>query len=144
MSSFSKPPSDTTSEKSAEGPAAPSTPNPWLAGSMCKCPRCGKGPVFAGFLRFADACSACGQDFRNADSGDGPAVFVILIGGALVVPLALWIEFAFQPPAWVHLALSLPMTLIICIGLLRPFKSILFALQYSNKAQEVRHEDLDN
>ncbi|MET0546714.1 MAG: DUF983 domain-containing protein [Caulobacterales bacterium] len=143
MSSTNKPHSEdkTTVPDGAAG-AAPAT-NPWLAGLRCRCPRCGKGPVFSGFLNFADSCSACGQDFRAADSGDGPAVFVILIGGAIAVIFALGLEFAFHPPMWVHMALSLPIALVICIGLLRPFKATLFALQFANKAAEIRREDWD-
>ncbi len=94
--------------------------------------------MFSGFLKFADSCSYCGKDFGNADAGDGPAVFVILIGGALVVPVALAIEFMFHPPAWVHLLIALPLAMVVCMSLLRPFKSTLFALQVANKASEIK------
>lgn len=97
--------------------------------------------MFDGFLKFAVGCLHCGKDFGNADSGDGPAVFVILIGGALVVPVALGIEFAFSPPAWVHLVIALPLAMMVCLSLLRPFKSTLFALQVANKASEIKTWD---
>jgi uncharacterized protein (DUF983 family) len=110
--------------------------NPILAGLACRCPKCGEGPLFEGFLRVMPRCEACGFDLRSADSGDGPAVFVILIGGFLVCFLALFTEVAFHPPVWVHLVLWLPLAAIVCLGLLRPFKGVLIALQFHNKASQ--------
>ena len=68
-------------------------------------------------------------------SGDGPAVFIALFGGFVVLGLALWTEIAYQPPMWVHMVIFLPLTVIVCLGLLRPFKGVLIALQYRNKAE---------
>lgn len=106
------------------------------AGLAGRCPRCGRGPLFKGFLNLAPACDRCGLDYAFADAGDGPAVFVILIAGFLVVGLALWVELAYQPPMWVHIALWFPLILICTLGLLRPLKGLLVALQYRNKAAE--------
>ncbi len=61
-------------------------------------------------------CEACGYDLAKADSGDGPAVFVILIGGFLVAFGALFTEFTFHPPIWVTLIIWLPMTLVVCLA----------------------------
>ena len=58
--------------------------NPVSAGLACRCPSCGEGPLFCGFLRVCPRCEACGQDLSRADSGDGPVVFIILIVGAVV------------------------------------------------------------
>jgi uncharacterized protein (DUF983 family) len=102
------------------------------------CPRCGEGRLFDGFLTVKPRCSACGLDYSFADSGDGPAVFVILIAGFLVLGFALWLEFTYSPPFWVHLLISLPVLIVICGGLLRLLKGILVCLQYANKAQEGR------
>jgi uncharacterized protein (DUF983 family) len=84
--------------------------NPFLAGLMGKCPACGKGSLFSGYLKFADRCSACGEDFAKADAGDGPAVFVIFVAGAIIIPLVLAIELALTPPLWVHMVVWLPLT----------------------------------
>ncbi len=81
-------------------------------------------------------CPACGLDFARVDSGDGPAVFIILILGFVVVGLALWVEVRFEPPMWVHLLLWIPLILVGSFGLLRPFKAVLIALQYRNKASQ--------
>lgn len=115
--------------------------NPLIAGLAGRCPNCGKGPLFAGFLTVATVCSACGFDLAKADSGDGPAVFVILVGGFLVAFAALFTEIAYRPPIWVHLIIWLPMTVVVCLGLLRPFKGALIAAQFMNKASQARHDD---
>jgi uncharacterized protein (DUF983 family) len=112
----------------------------FLTGVIGRCPRCGRGKLFDGFLTVAPRCGICGLDFGFADSGDGPAVFVSLFGGFIVLGAALWTELAFEPPFWVHLIIFLPMTLIVCLGLLRPLKGLLIALQYRNKAEQGRLE----
>ncbi|MEP9353707.1 DUF983 domain-containing protein [Xanthobacter sp. KR7-65] len=112
--------------------------SPVAAGLACRCPRCGRGPLFKGFLDLAPSCSACGLDYGFADAGDGPAVFVILLAGFVVVGLAFWVEAAFEPPLWVHALLWIPAVLIVTLGLLRPLKAMMVALQYRNKAAEGR------
>ena len=114
--------------------------NPVLAGLACRCPNCGEGPLFQGFITVADRCEACGFDLKKADSGDGPAVFIILIVGFLVCFGMLFTEIAFHPPIWVHLVLWLPLTAILCLVLLRPFKGVLIALQFHHRAEEGRHD----
>ncbi|MGH6676105.1 MAG: DUF983 domain-containing protein [Xanthobacteraceae bacterium] len=115
---------------------------PWaiLSGLAARCPRCQRGSTFAGFLNVAPACKACGLNFGFADAGDGPAVFVMLFGGFLIVGAALWIEVMFEPPIWVYVVVFLPLTAIVCIGMLRPLKGLLIALQYRNKAGQGRLE----
>ena len=105
-----------------------------------RCPACGKGRLFQGFLTLRPACEHCGLDFDFADAGDGPAVFVILIGGAIVVFAALMTEMAYQPPYWLHAVLWLPLILIVTLAPLRPIKGLLIALQYHHKAAEGRLE----
>lgn len=112
------------------------TLSPFKAGITCRCPRCGKGRVFSGFLDVAPVCNHCGLDLAKVDTGDGPAVFIIMLVGFLVVGLALWVEVKFEPPYWVHFVLWVPTILIACFGLLRPFKATLIALQYRHKAHE--------
>jgi uncharacterized protein (DUF983 family) len=115
-------------------------PNPLLAGAAGRCPNCGEGHLFEGFLKVAPRCEACGFDLAKADSGDGPAVFVILVGGFLAAFGALFTEVALNPPVWVLLAVWMPATLVICLALLRPFKGLMLAAQFMNKASEARHD----
>jgi uncharacterized protein (DUF983 family) len=113
-------------------------PSPYAAGLMGRCPRCGKGKLFEGFIRLRPRCSACGLDYAFADSGDGPAVFVILIAGFIVVALALIVEFAYQPPFWLHALLWGPLILLVTLAPLRLIKGLLIALQHHHKAAEGR------
>jgi len=113
----------------------PSTaPLPIGRGLLGRCPRCGEGKLFNGFLTLRPSCDKCGLDYGFADAGDGPAVFVILIGGALVVMAALFTEVVYQPPYWLHVALWLPLVLIVTLLPLRMIKGLLIALQFHHKA----------
>ena len=114
---------------------------PLSAGLKCRCPNCGEGQLFRGYLEMNDSCAACGADFSVADNGDGPAFFVMFAALIVITPAAMLFELAFSPPAWVHALIWLPTILIFCMILLRPFKAILFALQWHNKAEEARWED---
>ena len=122
---------------------ASTPPNPILAGLAGRCPRCGKGKMFSGFLRLKPACEACGLDYSFVDAGDGPAVFVILIAGFIVVGAALVVETLYQPPFWLHAAMWLPLILITTLAPLRALKGVLIALQYHHKAAEGRLERRD-
>ena len=112
------------------------TPSPLRTGLLCRCPRCGEGPLFSGFLTVAHRCARCDLDLGAHDSGDGPAVFVIFVVGFGVVALALVLEVAYAPPTWLHLVIELPLILLGSLGLLRPFKATFVALQYRHKARE--------
>jgi uncharacterized protein (DUF983 family) len=109
--------------------------DPWRAGLRCRCPRCGEGRLYAGFLNLAERCEKCGLKYDFADAGDGPAIFVMLIVGFIVCGAALWLEVKQQPPMWVHAVLWTPLTAILVFGLLRPLKALLIALQYANSAR---------
>jgi uncharacterized protein (DUF983 family) len=109
-----------------------------LAGLSCRCPRCGKGRLFQGFLALRPRCEACGLDYAFVDSGDGPAVFIMFLAGFVVVGAALVTEFKYQPPLWVHALLWLPLILIVTLAPLRPMKGLMIALQYHHKAEERR------
>jgi uncharacterized protein (DUF983 family) len=108
------------------------------AGLACACPRCGEGKLFQGFLSVRPRCEVCGLDYSFADSGDGPAVFIMFLAGFVVVGAALVTEIAYQPPFWVHAALWLPLILIVTLGPLRPMKGLMIALQYHHQAAETR------
>jgi uncharacterized protein (DUF983 family) len=109
-----------------------------IAGLSCSCPRCGSGKLFHGFLALRPRCDVCGLDYNFADSGDGPAVFIMLLAGFIVVGAALVTEIVYHPPYWVHAALWLPLIAIVTLGPLRPMKGLLIALQFHHKAAEER------
>lgn len=103
-------------------------------GLLCRCPRCGQGRLFAGYLKVVDSCAVCGLDLREHDSGDGPAVFIIFILGFIVVPLAVWTEFRFAPPFWLHVAIWPVVLLGGTFALLPPLKGLMVALQYRHRS----------
>ena len=109
-----------------------------VRGLACKCPRCGNGKLYAGFLTLRPVCESCGLDYAFIDSGDGPAVFIIMIAGAIVVACALIVEIKYQPPFWLHAALWLPLVLATTLLPLRSMKALLIALQFHHKAAEGR------
>jgi uncharacterized protein (DUF983 family) len=111
-----------------------------LAGLSCSCPRCGRGKLFQGFLTLRPRCDVCGLDYAFADSGDGPAVFIMFLAGAIVVGAALITEALYHPPYWVHAVLWLPLILLLTLGPLRPMKGLMIALQYHHKAAESRFD----
>ncbi len=108
--------------------------SPLIAGLRCRCPRCGAAPLYEGLLTIRERCAACGLDLRAQDSGDGPAVFVILILGFVVVGLAALIEVKLEPPLWVHVLLWPGIILAGAIFMLRILKAILIALQFRHRA----------
>lgn len=109
----------------------------WQAALLCRCPRCGVGRLYNGVLTVTPACGMCGLDLRAHDTGDGPAVLVMLVLGAIVVGLAFWVEFTFTPPLWLHAALWPVVTLPLAILMMRPMKAALVALQYRHRASEM-------
>jgi uncharacterized protein (DUF983 family) len=104
------------------------------AGIVGRCPVCGQGRLFKGYLQIAPACDACGLDYGAADAGDGPAVFVILVTGFIVVGATLIVEILYAPPYWLHALLWGPLAIILPLLLLRSFKGVLVALQFRHKA----------
>lgn len=111
-------------------------PSPYVTGLLCRCPRCGKGKLFSGYLTLKPHCDACSLDFSFADAGDGPAIFVIMIAGAIVVGAALVTEVNYQPPYWLHALLWIPLILALTLRPLRALKSLLIALQFHHKATQ--------
>lgn len=117
---------------------APGTVSAALLG---RCPRCGKGRLFRGYLDIASRCEACGLDYSGFDAGDGPAVFVILIVGFLTAGGALLLEVAVSPPYWVHAVVWLPTVIILSLVFLRIMKGALLVLQYKHQAREGQRAD---
>ena len=117
-------------------------PLPIISGVTCRCPRCGKGKLFSGFLKMAPSCEACGLDFSFADPADGPAFFVMTAIGMIVIAVFTWVEVAYHPPMWVHMVTVFPALIIGCLGALRPVKAWLVASQFFHKAEEAQFSSL--
>jgi uncharacterized protein (DUF983 family) len=106
------------------------------------CPRCGARTLFEGLARFSPKCRACGLDLAQFNVGDGPAAFLTMVIGALVVGLALWVQLAFEPPFWVHVVLWVPLTAAAVVWGLRAGKAALLAAEYQRDAKEAGGSDL--
>jgi uncharacterized protein (DUF983 family) len=113
-------------------------PSPLTTGLAGRCPRCGRGRLFDGYLAVRPNCESCGLNFAFADSGDGPAFFVMSAVGVFVVFCAMLVEFSYEPPLWVHAALWVPLTFALSLLMVRPAKGLLIALQYQHRAEEGR------
>jgi uncharacterized protein (DUF983 family) len=108
--------------------------SPLTTGLACRCPRCGRGRLYKGYLTIAERCAVCGLDLSKAESGDGPAVFLIIILGAVAVGLAFILQFVVQAPEWLTWTILVTVVIGGALVLLRPAKAILVALQYKNRA----------
>src|SRR3954468_17001803 len=106
-------------------------------GMRGRCPRCGEGRLFNGFLKLAPRCNVCGLDYSFADPADGPAFFVMMTMAFPVTAFGIWVELAYEPPLWVHFVTTLPLLLLACIPILRPIKGILVASQYIKRPRRV-------
>jgi uncharacterized protein (DUF983 family) len=115
-----------------------SGPSPIVSGLLGRCPACGKGELFQGFLSLRQHCEHCGLDFSFADSADAPAFFVMFFSGFIVAGSALAVEVLYSPPYWVHAVLWIPLILITALLPLRPLKGLMIGLQYHHKAAEGR------
>ena len=115
--------------------------SPLGTGLACKCPRCGRGKLFAGYLTLAGRCEVCRLDLSKADSGDGPAVFLIFVLGAAAVFLAYLLLFVLMLPEWLSWLILLSVVLGGTVLLLRPAKAIMVALQYKNRSGEFGNEE---
>ena len=106
---------------------------PLKAAIRGRCPRCGQGALFQGFLKVRPACEACGLDFSRIQTGDGPATFIMQIAGFIVGFSALFVEIRFHPPMWVHLIVWLPLVIALSLALMRPGRGLMIGLQYRNQ-----------
>ncbi len=122
-------------------PRAPARIFPIRAGLLCRCPHCGQGKLFKGFLNVTDQCPVCGYDFTGMNTGDGAAIFVMQIAGGIVVFGALFVQVAYNPPIWAMLMVALPLVAGLSLGLMRPAKGVMVALQMRNKAAQVHNDD---
>ena|GEM_PF-112556 len=107
--------------------------DPVRAAVRGRCPRCGQGRLFDGFLKVRPACEACGLDYSTIQTGDGPASFIMQIAGFLVGFSALFVEIKFHPPMWVHLVVWIPLVIALSLALMRPGRGLMIGFQYRNQ-----------
>lgn len=118
-------------------------PTPLLSASRGLCPRCGAKELFAGWVRFAARCSACGLDYSRFNVGDGPAALLIMLVGGIIVTLAIVTELSLHPPFWLHILLWVPLTVVLVIGALRLAKGLLLAFEYRHSKESAPDDPVD-
>ncbi len=112
----------------------PARIDPIRAGLLCRCPNCGKGRLYSGFLKVVERCEVCDFDYRSMNTGDGPAIFIMQIAGGIVVFSALYVQIAYDPPIWLLLLIALPLVAGLSLGLMRPGKGLMIALQMRSRS----------
>ncbi len=112
------------------------TSTPAITGMKGRCPRCQRGHLFDGLLKLAPRCEVCGLDYGFADPADGPAFFAMSIVAVPALAFALWLQFTYEPRLWMHLLITVPLTLAGSLILLRPLKGWLVCSQYFHKAEQ--------
>ncbi len=113
---------------------------PVQTGLRGKCPVCGEGSLFDGFLKFAPRCEACHADFTVEDAGDGPTVFVIFLVGIFIIPLALGFSMILNAPMWLTMVIWVPIIIIVSLILLRMLRGLMFNLQWKHDAAQHRSQ----
>jgi uncharacterized protein (DUF983 family) len=106
-------------------------PSPWPVPSLLvalgrgltgRCPSCGKGRIFDGFLRVVPHCASCHAPLGLLRADDAPPYFTILIVGHIVIPAMLIMQRMSDPPTWLLSVIFVPLTIVLAVGLLRPVK----------------------
>ncbi|MEI9889004.1 MAG: DUF983 domain-containing protein [Rhizomicrobium sp.] len=105
---------------------------PLVRGLLGRCPRCGEGHLFRAFLKVADNCPVCGEEFHHHRADDFPAYLVIVIVGHIVVAMVLAVEAAYSPPLWVHALIWGPVTVALALALIQPIKGAVVAFQWQH------------
>ena len=116
---------------------------PVETGLRGKCPQCGEGSLFKGFLSFHDRCEACHADFTIEDAGDGPTVFVIFLVGIFIVPMALGFSMVVNAPLWLTYLIWIPIIILVSLLLLRLLRGVMFNLQWKHNALEIKSSDIE-
>lgn len=109
-----------------------------LAAIRLRCPACGKGALYRSFLEVNATCTVCDFPLKSHDAADGPAYVVMSLMSVFIVTAALLVEFAYDPPVWLHLLLWIPLTFGGSLLLLRYVKALFIAIQYRHNAEEFK------
>lgn len=97
-------------------------------GLVGRCPGCGQTHAFRGYLTVVPVCLACGAPLGAVRADDAPPYFTLLLAGHLIIPLLFWVDHSYEPPIWLMSVIFLPLTVVVCLGLLRPVKGATLGL----------------
>jgi uncharacterized protein (DUF983 family) len=114
-----------------------------LKGAKLKCPKCGEGALFSSYLKVDDSCGTCGQELHHHRADDAPPYFTIFISGHIIIPLMILMERLWAPALWIHMAIWLPVTVIMCLAMLPPVKGSLVVLQWAVRMHGFEADESD-
>jgi uncharacterized protein (DUF983 family) len=114
-------------------------PSPWVTGFRGRCPRCGEGRLYEGFLKVAPRCGVCDLNFNQEDAGDGAVPFLIFLIGAIGVGFGMIFLLGFDWAVWATIAITIPVIVILTLVSLPKAKGLLIALQFVNQAGDSGH-----
>lgn len=133
----SLPPFPPPTETAPQSPAPePSLIEAMRRGLRGRCPVCGQGRIFSRFLKVVPQCAHCATPLGKLRADDAPPYFTILLVGHIVVPSMLLLEQIAAPPIWVHMALWIPLTLLLALGFLQPIKGVVIGVLWRLDAGE--------
>lgn len=122
--------------------SAETGPAPLIATALkCRCPRCGRGRIYSGYLRIVERCADCGLALASNDSADGPAVFLLFVIGGIALPLAFWINALFDLPGWAFIAIACGLIIGMTLAMLPPAKALVLGLQYRHRPEDFKTGD---
>lgn len=101
-----------------------------LRGFRRRCPSCGIGGIFSGYVSVNQHCANCGLELGAYRSDDAPAYFTIVLVGHFIVPSMLILEQTIHPAMWIHMVTWLPLTLVMTLALLPRVKGALLGAQW--------------
>ena len=102
-----------------------------MPGFRKRCPNCGRGRILVRYLKVTPNCPVCGEDLSHHRADDAPPYLTIVVAGHIIVPLILFVETRWPLAVFVHLAIWLPLTVLLCLTLLPMMKGAIVGLQWA-------------
>lgn len=98
-----------------------------------RCPRCGSGPLLRSYLKVADECPVCRQEFHHHRADDGPAYLTILLVGHLMAPLLHIVFVIWRPEPLVLFTIFAVGCVGLSLYLLPRLKGAVVAFQWARR-----------
>ena len=102
-------------------------------GTLCRCPHCGQGKMFRGYLKVADECSVCGEELKHHRADDFPPYVAIVIVGHIIIFLMLHMEMAYHVQPITHVLIAVPLAIILPLFMLPSIKGAIVGLQWATR-----------
>lgn len=121
--------SDTNAAQADDRPVWPSIFRGWRR----KCPHCGSGPMFKGYLKVRDECAVCHEQLHHHRADDGPAYLTILIVAHIIAPVMHFVFVTYRPDPLVMFSILSVGCVALSLYLLPRLKGAVVAIQWSRR-----------